>query len=55
MPFHWNKIGTAGQMTTDDFQTCMDYFKSKKDMGLIYDLTIDDLYKLTLGPIGIPK
>ncbi len=55
LPLHWNKIGTTGQMSTADFKTCMDYFKSKKDAGLIYDLTIDDLYKLTLGPVGITK
>ncbi len=55
MPFHWHKVGESVQMSTQDFRTCMDYFKSKKDAGLIYDLTIDDIYELTLDSVRIPK
>jgi peptidoglycan/xylan/chitin deacetylase (PgdA/CDA1 family) len=52
---HFHNVGAAGQMTTADYHALMDYIYAKWKAGLIYPITIDDYYKLTLGPVKIPK
>ena len=51
---HLHKVG-AGDISTADFQALIDYIQLKSRAGLIYPITIDDLYKLTLGPVRVPK
>jgi peptidoglycan/xylan/chitin deacetylase (PgdA/CDA1 family) len=56
LPIHFHDIdGVGGHISVADFQTLMDYIYIKAKAGLIYFLTIDDLYKLTLGPVRVPK
>jgi hypothetical protein len=53
MPFHFHDIGGSGQWTAGTFYQAMDYLIAKKD--LIYPITIDDFYNLSLGPVRIPR
>jgi len=50
LAFH--DIGGAGDMSAADFHSVIDYLVSKR--GQIYPITIDDYYRLTLGPVEVP-
>jgi hypothetical protein len=50
-----HRLNDAGQLTTAEFQTIADYIRVKAKAGLIYPITINDYYKLTLGPVSVPK
>jgi hypothetical protein len=56
---HFHKLVASATDGTEwaisDFQALMDYIYLKWKAGLIYPLTIDDLYKLTLGPVAVPS
>lgn len=45
----------AGQWTISNFQQLVDYIYIKAKAEPIYIITIDDYYKLTLGPVRVPK
>jgi peptidoglycan/xylan/chitin deacetylase (PgdA/CDA1 family) len=50
---HFHDVGVgAAQWSTATFQQFIDYLVSKR--GQIYPITIDDYYRLTLGPVEIP-
>jgi len=51
----WHNIGVGANMTAANFRLVIDYIRTKALAGLIYPITIDDLYKLTLGPVSVPK
>jgi len=49
----FQSIGTGGtSWSVADFQALIDYIASKKTQ--ITPITIDDLYKLTVGPVSVP-
>ena len=56
---HFHKLVASASDGTEwaiaDFQTLMSYIYTKWKEGLIYPITLDDLYKLTLGPVRVPK
>jgi peptidoglycan/xylan/chitin deacetylase (PgdA/CDA1 family) len=54
LPLLFHAIDGPG-MTTADFRALIDYIKAKKTAGLLYDITIDDYYNLTLGPVRVPR
>jgi peptidoglycan/xylan/chitin deacetylase (PgdA/CDA1 family) len=49
-----HNIDGSGQWTTATFQAFVDYVRTKALAGLIDVITIDDLYKLTLGSVAVP-
>ena len=51
---HLHRVGDT-DISVADFQTLIDYIYTKWKAGLIYPITIDDYYKLTLGPVKVPK
>jgi hypothetical protein len=53
-PFLFHRVGNTGQMTTANFQLLIDYIYPKVVAGQIYCITVDELYKLTLGSVQIP-
>ena len=54
-PLLFHDIGGGGQMSEANFGLVIDYLYTKIKAGLIYPLTIDDLYNLTLGPVRVPR
>jgi len=56
---HFHKLVASPSDSTEwaisDFQALMDYLYTKWKAGLIYPITIDNLYKLTLGPVRVSK
>lgn len=54
-PLLHHDIGGSGQMTEANFDLEVDYFYAKWKAGLIYPLTMDNLYNLTLGPVKVPE
>jgi peptidoglycan/xylan/chitin deacetylase (PgdA/CDA1 family) len=55
LALHQNQVGSGvdSAWSTADFQTLIDYIAAKKQAGLLRDITIDDYYKLTLGPVSV--
>src|SRR3989304_9000836 len=48
-------LDAALNWTTATFQSFIDYVRIKARAGLIYPITLDDYYKLTLGPVRVRK
>lgn len=55
LPLHFHDVGGSGQITEVNFNSLMDYIYTKWKAGLIYPITIDDFYKLSLGPVKVPR
>jgi hypothetical protein len=55
MQLYFHDVGNTGQMTQANHNLCMDYIYTKWKSGLIYPITADDFYKLSLGPVKVPK
>jgi peptidoglycan/xylan/chitin deacetylase (PgdA/CDA1 family) len=54
LSLHLHEVGGA-DLSIANFQTLMDYIYTKWKAGLITPITIDDYYKLTLGPVKVPR
>jgi peptidoglycan/xylan/chitin deacetylase (PgdA/CDA1 family) len=54
VPLTFHQIGAGSDMTLADFKLVIDYIVAKSRAGKIQIITMNDLYKLTLGPISVP-
>jgi hypothetical protein len=52
--FYWHQFGGVGQWSLADFYSFVDYVRIKIMAGLIYPITYDDYYNLTVGQVNIP-
>ena len=50
----FHRVGQAGQWSEADFRSYIDYLYAKWKARLVDLITIDDLYKLTLGQVSVP-
>jgi len=50
----FHRIDSGGEFTEANFRAYVDYVVTKWKAGLIFPITIDDYYKLTLGPVEVP-
>jgi hypothetical protein len=55
LPLHFHQLNAGADWSTATFQALIDYVVTKAKAGLIYPITIDDYYRLTLGPVRVPK
>jgi hypothetical protein len=46
-------VGLSGEMGTADFKALIEYIAARRDT--IDAITMDDLYRLTQGPVNVPK
>jgi peptidoglycan/xylan/chitin deacetylase (PgdA/CDA1 family) len=53
LPLHFHKASGPGQWDLDTFTQLVDYVYSRRDRIAV--LTMDDLYRCTLGPIQVPR
>ena len=53
LPLHFYNISGPDQWDLDTFMQLVDYVYSKRDQIAV--LTMDDLYRCTLGPIQVPR
>ncbi|MHB0876610.1 MAG: polysaccharide deacetylase family protein [Anaerolineae bacterium] len=47
-------VGAGDNFSVPDFQALMDHIATRASAGLITPITIDDYYRLTLGPVTVP-
>jgi peptidoglycan/xylan/chitin deacetylase (PgdA/CDA1 family) len=51
----FHRLDGTGQWTAATFKDYCDYVYGKIKAGLLYSVTIDDIYKATLGPVKVAK